>query len=83
MKPTEFPEQTDVLARNQPEYLPLPVWRGGPEGEVVSCWRLSWRERFTLLVTGCVWVRVLTFGDPLQPQVVEARSPFVRSTGEG
>ena len=74
MKPVDFPESNVVFAKDQPEYLPLPAYTSG--GRVVSCWHLSWRERFKLLFTGRVWLLVLTFGSPLQPQRVEADSPF-------
>ena len=67
MKAIEFPEQTTVYAKEQPQYRPLPSWRGpGPEHLVVTCWQLSWTERVKLLGTGKIWWSQLTFGDPLQ-----------------
>ena len=51
MKPIEFPEQNCVYAKDQPEYLPLPVHKT-EDGMVVSCWRLTWRERLRVLLTG-------------------------------
>jgi hypothetical protein len=68
MEPIEFPEQNALFAANQPEYLPLPGFKvPGPDGIVVSCWRLSYRERFRLLFTGKVWLGLMTFGKPLTP----------------
>ena len=55
-----------VYAADQPEYQPLPVWRK-PGGQVISRWRLSWRERLAALVGRDLYVEVLTFNDPLQP----------------
>jgi hypothetical protein len=55
-----------VYAANQPEYLPLPVWRK-PGGEVISRWRFSWRERVRIALGGTLYLEVLTFGSPLQP----------------
>lgn len=55
-----------VYAADQPEYQPLPVWRK-PQGEVVSRWRLTWRERVAALLGRDLYVEVLTFGGPLQP----------------
>ena len=75
MKPISFPEQNAVLAEHQKEYLPLPVHRTS-DGTVVSCWRPSWWQRLKLLVTGRVWVLTLTFGDPLQPLMVQTDKPF-------
>lgn len=55
-----------VYAANQPEYNPLPVWRK-PQGQVISRWRLTWRERIAALFGRHLYVEVLTFGGPLQP----------------
>ena len=55
-----------VFAADQPEYIPLPVWRK-PGGEVVSRWRLSWRERIAALMGRPLYIEVLTFNRPLQP----------------
>ena len=55
-----------VFAADQPEYNPLPVWRK-PQGQVVSRWRLTWRERLAALVGRPLYVEVLTFNNPLQP----------------
>lgn len=75
MTPISFPEHNAVLGKNQPEYRPLPVHRTA-DGTVVSCWRLTWRQRLRLLVTGRVWALQLTFNDPLQPQLLQTHSPF-------
>jgi hypothetical protein len=74
MKPIEFPQQTTVLAKNQPEYLPLPVFSDGEQ--MVSCWELSWVERLKLLFTGKLWLRQLTYGNLLQPQRPQVEYPF-------
>jgi hypothetical protein len=73
----QFPEQTVVIAKDQPEYLPLPAYRfaNDPQGRIVCCWRLTWRERVRLFFTGYVWHQVLTFNQPLQPQLLTAEKP--------
>ena len=65
----QFPEQTVVIGKDQPEYIPLPAWRlkHDPIGRVVCCWKLSWIERLKLLLTGILWHEVLTFNKPFQP----------------
>lgn len=70
MQLTEFPGQNVIIAKNQPQYQPLPAYRvlGDPYGRVVCCWKLSWRERFRLLWTGEVWHIIMTFNKQLQPQ---------------
>ena len=75
MLPVEFPEQTTLFARNQPEYLPLPAYADGTE--VISCWAMTFKERLRVLFSGAIWVRQLTFGRKLQPQKLQTRSPFI------
>lgn len=70
MELVEFAGQTVVIAKDQPEYLPMPAHRA-PDGTVTCCWRLSFRERARLLFTGKLWHQVLTFNQgPLQPQLL-------------
>ena len=75
MKPVEFPEHNAVLAKDQPQYHPLPVYRD-QFGLVVSCWKLTRWERIKLLFSGRIWLMQLTFNEPLQPQLPQLESPF-------
>lgn len=77
MTPIEFPEQTVVIAKSQPEYAPLPSHQaiGDPQGRVVVCWKLTWRERWKILRHGLLWHQVLTFHQPLQPQLLGTEKP--------
>ena len=76
MIPTEFSEQTVVYAKDQPEYLPLPAHQfHDAQGRIAFCWQLSLRERLKVLLTGRVWHQVLTFNQPLQPQILEVDMP--------
>lgn len=60
-----------VLAKDQPEYIPLPVacviYSHGVKSKI-SKYRLSWAERRRIFMTGTLWIEQLTFGEPLQPQ---------------
>ncbi len=78
MKLIEFPEQTVVIAKDQPEYLPLPAFQfaNDPTGRIACCWQLTWRERFKLLFTGKLWHVVMAFHQPLQPQLLQLEKPF-------
>lgn len=68
MEPIKFKEQNCVYAENQAEYLPLPCFKNdSTEGEVVSCWKLTFKERLKMLFTGKLWVCLLTFNKPLTP----------------
>ena len=55
-----------VYAKDQPEYIPLPAVRNDT-GTVVTCWKLSWRERLEALICGRVYLTMLTFNKPLHP----------------
>ena len=80
----EFPEQTTVYAQDQPEYLPLPAHRfGDREGRIAFCWSLTWRERLRVLFTGRLWHQVLTFNQPLQPQLMTVEKPEMRTVSAG
>lgn len=81
MKPIEFPEQNIVFAKDQPEYVPLPAFKfPGEKGEVISCWKLSLRERFRILWTGKLWVELLTFNNPLTPSFFTTKKSEVLTT---
>lgn len=68
MKPVAFKEQNTVFAKDQSEYQPLPAYKANtPQGEVVSCWSLSFCERLTVLLTGRIWLALLSFNKPLTP----------------
>lgn len=77
MNLVSFPEQTVVFAEHQPEYLPLPAHRfaGDPEGRIAFCWRLTWRDRLIVMWRGVLWHQVLTFNQPLQPQLLGTDKP--------
>ena len=77
MKPIEFVEQNCVFAKSQPEYKPLPAYKS-EDGTVISCWRLTLRERVKLLFTGKIWVGMLMFDKPLTPIFLETRSQFIK-----
>lgn len=68
MKPIEFKHQNVIFAKDQPEYLPLPALRiDSPQGEVISCWQMSFKERMKVLLTGKVWLSLMSFNKPLTP----------------
>lgn len=81
MKPIEFPEQNVVFAKDQPEYLPLPAFRNDcGMGEVISCWKLTPRERLRILFTGKLWVSLAMFGKPLIPSLLTTKKSEVLTT---
>ena len=82
MKLIEFPEQTVVIAKDQPEYLPLPAHRfvDDPQGRIAFCWKLTWRERLSVLWRGVLWHQVMTFNRALQPQLMTVEKPDMPSS---
>jgi hypothetical protein len=72
----EFAEQNNVIAKNQPEYRPMPAYVG--DGRVICCWRLSFWERLKVLFIGKIWHHILTGNQPVQPQLLKTESPFIR-----
>lgn len=75
MKPIEFKESNVTFAKDQPEYLPLHAYRSD-DGEVISCWKLTFGERLKVLFTGKVFLQILTFNKPLQPSKIVISNPF-------
>jgi hypothetical protein len=74
MNPISFKGCNVVYAKDQPEYLPLPV-RRFEDGEIITCWKLSIRERIKVLFTSKIWLSVLTFNHPLQPLLPSVDKP--------
>jgi len=81
MKPIQFKQSNCTYAKDQPEYLPLPVYKD-EHGLVISCWKLSLWERLIILITGKLWWSVMTFNNPLQPQLPYARCPIKEDKDE-
>lgn len=65
-----------TYAENQPEYQPLPARVDG-NGVIVTCWKLTWRERLTALFRGTFFLTVMTFRNPLQPIRMSIEKPEV------
>jgi len=83
MKPIEFKEQTVKVAENQEEYQTLPAYvepfvAGKNLGQVVSCWKMSFRERLQLLIFGKVWLSQCAYGQPVQPVYMWSGNPFTK-----
>ena len=74
MKPTTFKHQNTVFAKDQKEYQPLPALRlDTKEGEVISCWKLSFIERVRVLFLGRIWVSLMSFNKPLTPSYLSTK----------
>lgn len=76
MKPIEFDGANGVFGIGQPEYLPLPAYKGD-DGTVVTCWQLEPGDLERIKETGCVWLSVLTYNKPLQPVLLLSKNPVL------
>ena len=57
-------------AKDQPEYLPLPAALDS-QSVVTTEWQPTAEELYALCVGGRVRIRMMTFGQPLQPIIVD------------
>lgn len=80
MKPIEFKHQNTVFAKDQPEYQPLPALKlDTPTGEVISCWKLTPKERIKIIFTGRIWLSLMSFNKPLTPSYLAVNRKDVYS----
>src|SRR5436190_11841674 len=75
-----------VIAKNQPEYLPLPVafieYADGVKS-LISCYRLTLKERIIILFKGKLWLEQLTGSQyVLQPQRPTIYEPLTKADFE-
>jgi len=71
MKPEKFKHCNVTFAENQPEYISLPALKiESKEGHVITCWKLSFKERLKILFIGKMWLKLLTFNKPLTPSLL-------------
>lgn len=80
MKPSSFYEANGTLSGGpaasygtDDDVIDLPVHRA--DGQIISCWRLSWRDRLRALIGGRVWLHVLA-RTTHPPVLVATESPF-------
>ena len=68
MIPKDFKEKNVLLGNEQPEYLSLPAFKkDSSQGDVITCWNLSFKERLRILFKGEIWLHVLTFNNSFPP----------------
>lgn len=61
-----------TLAKDQPQYRPLPaIWM---DPYILTTWHLTLWERLRILLTGKVYLSTMTFGSPLQPIRLSTKS---------
>lgn len=66
-----------MVAEDQPEYQTLPTaFVNGAEGQRVTRWKLTWRERIQVLFSGSLWLSLLSFNGPMQPCMIHTECPI-------
>ena len=81
MKPKYFNELNIIFGEGQPEYEPLPAFKNtSDQGEVVTCWGLSLRERLRILIKGEVWLSQASFNKPINPVFMTTKKTDVLIT---
>lgn len=66
MTPIKFPGSNIVFGAGQEEYNQLPAMKLS-DGQVITCWKLSPEEIEQVSVSGKIYLKQLTFNNPLQP----------------
>lgn len=82
----EFPEQTHVLAKDQPQYTPLPVHINTNDESVpmTACFQLSPEELAEVNANGGkFFFTQLTFGNAFQPIRMSVSNPFIQQPVNG
>lgn len=83
MYPVDFKEANKMLMPPKETKLSdniigidlLPVWTDNEQ--VVSCWKMNWRERLSALIFGKAWLAVLS-GTTQPPVHVEVGRAYLR-----
>lgn len=73
MEPIQFKECNVIYGKDQHEYRNLPALKLEEHGTVVTCWRISWKERLRLLITGKMWIGIMTYNEPLMPLMASTK----------
>lgn len=67
MKAKEFSEVNIRIAEHQEEYQTLPAFYNSAEGSLTVCFELDSDELNRMKATNELWLKIYTFGQPLQP----------------
>lgn len=73
--PSVGPIHETVIAKNQPEYIPLPAIISGDRDMVTTRWSLSLVERLRILITGSLYHQQMVFGGKAQPIKMSVVAP--------
>lgn len=75
MEPRAFFGQNTVIAKDQPQYKPLPAMI--ENGRVLTCWQPNEKDKQAIAEGKPIWLWILTHNQPLQPLSMTTENPFV------
>lgn len=67
MEAIEFEGHNVVIAKDQPQYRPLPAYWNQEEGSMTFCFKLTEAEIQRIYATGEIWFKQITFGQAMNP----------------
>lgn len=70
MEAIKFKECNIVFAEDQDEYNSLPAFYNSEEKTASFCYKLSFIEVVKVFFRRKIWVSIMTFNKPLQPQLL-------------
>ena len=70
-----------IIAKDQPQYLPLPVIEIG-NGVMIARWTLSEEEKRIVMQTGDIYIRMHTFNNPVMPHSLFVEKPNIERMKE-
>jgi len=79
MKPLQTSDTNVIIAKDQPEYIPLPAHYSN--GIITTCWSLTWVERVKMFVFGKFYLQIYTGARPLQPLKPSVDNPLLPDPG--
>lgn len=71
MKPIEFEGCNVTIAKDQPQYQPLPAMISEDKKTVITEWQVSDEEKLAIVNGANIRLSIMTFGKPLQPLLLE------------
>lgn len=86
MNGVAFPEAMGVLTKPEgwtdEQCYSLPVYRDSERSLTVSCWKMSWAERFSSFLFGRVWLFVHAGGETQPPVALIATRDAFKEVGD-
>ncbi|KKN04615.1 hypothetical protein LCGC14_1095600 [marine sediment metagenome] len=81
----DFKGANVVIAKDQPEFKPLPAMAFPEEGYIITCWKLAPEDLKTVNENGGhIYLKVITGNKPLQPlRIMADLSDDIELTRDG